>query len=324
MDSSINHLEFSLKYDAANLLSRTDVCNLSHKDLNILKLICSSGLYPNIAIADGANPYKPAAEQMFHTKTKRFISMHPTSVFTGNYELLHPKSTEAAHGEELKSHFSEETLESIRPKTQLTELICYLELVQTNKAYLTNVFRVPAAPSCLLFAHKIDVSPCLNHLIVDEWLHIHFQDNDPLTLERYLVLANFLRVAWDYVIGKRLSKAASDIPEKENDMENTVVEEQPLELYGTAIEKPSSTSVTTMSSLLSSPEPDPRSAPASDFKRKLTNWAKFKMLPDSIKRMRHDWEGGTGKCTAPVTEEFSTLEEFEISGIDIVNIIYVI
>jgi hypothetical protein len=66
-DVSVNHLEFSLKHDASSLLSRTDTANLTKRDLNLIKLVCCSGLYPHLAIPDSANPYRSVTEQVGST-----------------------------------------------------------------------------------------------------------------------------------------------------------------------------------------------------------------------------------------------------------------
>ena len=38
------------------------------KDINLLKVILCSGLYPQLAIADPHNSHKADSEQMYHTK----------------------------------------------------------------------------------------------------------------------------------------------------------------------------------------------------------------------------------------------------------------
>jgi hypothetical protein len=70
-EPSINELEFSIKHDAAELLKRTDVDTITASDLNLIKLILCSGLYPNIAISDEANYARKLQEQAFHTSNKR-------------------------------------------------------------------------------------------------------------------------------------------------------------------------------------------------------------------------------------------------------------
>ncbi len=41
---------------------------LSRRDINLLKIIICSGLFPQVAISDEHNSFKPDSEQAFHTK----------------------------------------------------------------------------------------------------------------------------------------------------------------------------------------------------------------------------------------------------------------
>ena len=66
-----DELEFSLKHNAEDLLNKSDVSSLTIKEINLIKLLLCSGLYPNIAIADEANYYRKLQEQTFHTSSKR-------------------------------------------------------------------------------------------------------------------------------------------------------------------------------------------------------------------------------------------------------------
>ncbi|KAJ3394728.1 DEAH (Asp-Glu-Ala-His) box polypeptide 34 [Entophlyctis sp. JEL0112] len=292
-DISVNHLEFSLKHDASSLLVKSDTANLTKRDANLVRLVCCSGLYPHIAIADDANSYRPASEQVYHTKTKRFVKMLPTSVFAAKPELLHPKETviaaEPRDGDE--SDKRRETLESIRPKRIINELICYLDLVETNKPYLTNVIRVPAAPVCLLFAHRLDVNHDLTHVIVDSWLHLQFQE--ARKSEQVIVLSNWLRTAWDFVISRRLRSVSRHglmmSAEAESDQEPDII--------GTKADK---------------------SLPASNTlrveRRVPSDWSRFTFIPESMKRIRYDWQMGTTQCgDVAIGADFEKLTEYELS-----------
>ncbi|KAJ3354911.1 DEAH (Asp-Glu-Ala-His) box polypeptide 34 [Entophlyctis luteolus] len=292
-DISVNHLEFSLKHDASSLLVKSDTANLTKRDANLVRLVCCSGLYPHIAIADDANSYRPASEQVYHTKTKRFVKMLPTSVFAAKPELLHPKETviaaEPRDGDE--SDKRRETLESIRPKRIINELICYLDLVETNKPYLTNVIRVPAAPVCLLFAHRLDVNHDLTHVIVDSWLHLQFQE--ARKSEQVIVLSNWLRTAWDFVISRRLRSVSRHglmmSAEAESDQEPDII--------GTKADK---------------------SLPASNTlrveRRVPSDWSRFTFMPESMKRIRYDWQMGTTQCgDVAIGADFEKLTEYELS-----------
>ncbi|KND02720.1 uncharacterized protein SPPG_01803 [Spizellomyces punctatus DAOM BR117] len=267
-DMSVDALEFSLKHDARELFQRSDVGNLTERDVNLLKLVVCSGLYPHLAVPDEANHVRRATEQVFHTKGKRFVAMHPTSIFASKPELVQPK----VQGTIPVPEDGKETLATLHARTHVTEMLCYLELLETTKPYLMNVLRVPALSACLLFGRSIDISPDTMHVVVDDWLHLNF--HDPHVAQRVLVLANFLRVAWDMIVGRKLENVRL--------FKNAVLSSKDAtEVVGTALGD----------SALQEDETSGQSARHS--RRGRTDWAKFDFLPSAIKRMRRDWEDGT-------------------------------
>lgn len=67
----IRDIEFRLINDINALKEMsTDSQNYRSKDINMLKLILCSGLYPQVAIADEFNTYKRDCDQFFHTKVR--------------------------------------------------------------------------------------------------------------------------------------------------------------------------------------------------------------------------------------------------------------
>ena len=60
----------------------------SYKDLTILKLILSSGLYPQLALGDEFNGAKSGADMLFHTKVKPFNVLHPNCIFAASPEYV--------------------------------------------------------------------------------------------------------------------------------------------------------------------------------------------------------------------------------------------
>lgn len=60
----------------------------SYDSLALLKSILCSGLYPQIAIPDEHNPYKSESEQLYHTKDKPFVAIHPMGCFAMKPDLL--------------------------------------------------------------------------------------------------------------------------------------------------------------------------------------------------------------------------------------------
>ncbi|KAJ3073573.1 DEAH (Asp-Glu-Ala-His) box polypeptide 34 [Podochytrium sp. JEL0797] len=317
-DLSVHHLEFSLNNDPSALLAKSDASNLTKRDANLVRLVICSGLYPHIAIPDESNAFRPASEQVYHTKTKRFVKMLPTSVFCMKPELLHPKQLPTAPPPPPQSTDQEppkETLDSIRPKQQTTELLCYLELLETNKPYLTNVLRVPAVPICLLFAHRLDINHDMTHVIVDSWLHLHFRN--PKSCERVLVLGNWHKTAWDHVLGRRLQNVSLGLNCRNNaagsEEEEEEVEEE-IELMGTAVGRGG------VSEVLGEEEKGGereggRLGGTTIKKRVPSDWADVAFLPMGMKRIRFDWEMGTTRCEEGVVagEDFESLTDYDLS-----------
>ncbi|KAJ3215648.1 DEAH (Asp-Glu-Ala-His) box polypeptide 34 [Dinochytrium kinnereticum] len=192
-------------------------------------------------------------------------------------ELLHPKKEEVVEQQKEGA----ETLETLRQRPRSVELLCYLELLQTNKPYLTNVMRVPAAPVCLLFAHKLDISPDCKHIIVDEWLQLRFKQRASAT--RYLILANWLRIAWDLVINKRLKRVKHGLVTAEIGIEKELKQD-------------------------SSSDTSPNRK-----RRVLTDWSSFDFIPSEIRRLRNDWESGSSRWKSDVCGEFVNLEREDVS-----------
>lgn len=50
-------------------VSTRSQCFTVHQ-INLLKIILCSGLYPQVAISDECNTFKPNSEQVFHTKVR--------------------------------------------------------------------------------------------------------------------------------------------------------------------------------------------------------------------------------------------------------------
>lgn len=199
---TIDEIEFQLYNDPKSILQHSDVSSLSYRDLIVLKLIICAGLYPNIAICDDANYARPLTEQVFHTKNKRFLNMIPNSVFYLHPELLHGTPSDAQQRE------SGNQLENLHQSRIQKEVLCYVEILETNKPYIMNCVRIGALPVVLLFANKIDISSDLMDIIVDDWLHIEFTSFD--AAESALLMGLWTRYAWKYLVNRKLKNLDSD------------------------------------------------------------------------------------------------------------------
>ena len=80
---------------------------ISYKDVNMLKLILCSGLYPQFAIPDEFNFAKGSgSDQLFHTKVKPFNLLHPNSIFCSNPEYLEVQDIDKVFVSGYKNHKS--------------------------------------------------------------------------------------------------------------------------------------------------------------------------------------------------------------------------
>jgi hypothetical protein len=196
-----------------------------------------------------------------------------------------------------------ETLDTIRPKTRTTELLCYVELLETTKPYLSNVMRIPAVHSCILFAEKLDISPNFLHVVVDEWLHLEFTDKE--LCERVLETGNWLRVAWDFAMARRLKQSRHVLSADKTIHELEEEQEEEIQLFGTAISSSSS------SLLLDSKKHD-NIRTFNNFQKakiKSTYWESLDCVPQVIKTMRRDFESAVTSSS-----KWEELEDFEVSG----------
>lgn len=150
---NVQDIEFQLKNDRSAIEDMFEASgSLSEHEIRILKLIMCSGLYPNMAIADDCNSFKADQDQIFHTKSKPFVVLHPTSVFAFQPDVLVAKETEislpAVSGALIR-------------KTSVSEfhqVIFYVSLLETNKPYMMNCMRVPTLHTMLLFCGSIDTN----------------------------------------------------------------------------------------------------------------------------------------------------------------------
>ena len=122
--------------------------------------------------------------------------MHPTSVFSYDPESIEPLTLENTSLEQ------PETLEDLHDKVVNQELLCYFELLETRKPYLTNVVRMNALPVMLLLSTNIMISFDLKHFIIDKWLHLTFENE--IEASKILPFGIWLRYAWKHLVDSKL------------------------------------------------------------------------------------------------------------------------
>jgi ATP-dependent RNA helicase DHX34 len=155
----IRHIDFKLMHNLNELQNKSLNCKqFTLREINLLKIIITCGLYPQIAISDEFNNYKRDSDQCFHSKYKAFVVLHPTSVFSYDPDILQPSEDGFLKN---KQYFSSRH-----------QLLVYVNLFETNKAYYMNNMRVPALQTLLLYARSLDTNNDCTRIIFDNWLEI--------------------------------------------------------------------------------------------------------------------------------------------------------
>ncbi|XP_050459020.1 probable ATP-dependent RNA helicase DHX34 [Cataglyphis hispanica] len=213
----IKDIEFRMRNDSSqvqNLLTASTAC--SYKNLTMLKLILCSGLYPQFACADEYNYCKSMSEQLFHTKAKPYVALHPMSFFGNHQQLLQIEEADVISIPGFKSK------NPVSPKHQI---LAYLSLLETTKPYLVNTLRMPAAQTLLLFAREIDTNSIFSLIACDSWLMLEFPVPD--SGQTLLMRATKLRNKWDFLLNQRLqgSDDANDETKDFNKVEQNLTQE---------------------------------------------------------------------------------------------------
>ncbi|XP_026515450.1 probable ATP-dependent RNA helicase DHX34 isoform X1 [Terrapene carolina triunguis] len=188
----IQDVKFKLRHNVDELQAAAGAALSSHQ-LALLKLVLCRGLYPQLAVPDQYNSCRKDSDQIFHTKNKQGIVLHPTCVFAGSPELLQTTEEKAEPG---RSRGSQEGLSSRH------QLLAFVSLLETNKPYLVNCLRAPALQALLLFSRALDTSADCTRLVADSWLELCVPDSEAAL--RLLSAALQLRAAWEGLLNRQL------------------------------------------------------------------------------------------------------------------------
>lgn len=151
-----------------------------------------------VAIADEFNNYKSTSDQLFHTRAKPFTALHPMGVFAN-----HPESLQLADHDTVDVPGFNSKL----PVSSKHQILLYVTLLETNKLYLMNAFRMPAAQTLLLFSQSIDTNGDFSRLVCDGWLELRFVDS--AAAQSLLLRACQLRHRWHELLMLRLEQPAA-------------------------------------------------------------------------------------------------------------------
>ncbi|NXT80871.1 DHX34 helicase, partial [Zapornia atra] len=193
----IQDVKFKLRHNVDELQAVSS-SSLSSSELTLLKLVLCRGLYPQLAVPDALNSSRKDSDQIFHTKTKQGVVLHPTSVFATSPELLHTKEGPERGG-------------ITDPKEGLSchhQLLAFVSLLETNKPYLVNCIRMPALQALLLFSRSLDTSADCARLVADGWLELTVPDTSSAL--HLLSLALQLRSSWEELLHQLLEGHGED------------------------------------------------------------------------------------------------------------------
>lgn len=197
----VNDLDFKL----GNNLSRLEASSKKNRrftlrDVYLLKLIISSGLYPQFVIPDEANIYRKQTDQVYHSKDKQFLMLHPTSVYSLQPEFL--DSLYCSSND--KPGTSRETEGRY---TDMKEFLIYVSLLETNKPYVVNTMKIPALQTLFLLSNSIDTNSNFSKILFNEWIELTFEvneDDEKSSVETLLSDVVQLRKSWDTLLEQKL------------------------------------------------------------------------------------------------------------------------
>ncbi|XP_077992529.1 putative ATP-dependent RNA helicase DHX34 [Glandiceps talaboti] len=193
----IADIDFKLTHDIDDLQEMSDVSRgFTLREINLLKVILCSGLYPQLAIADDCNSYRKDSDQVFHTKSKPFVVLHPTGVFANNPDILEPRITNQNEMDKTRMNFSNKH-----------ELLAFVSLLETNKPYLVNTMRVPAIQTMMLYSHSLDTNQECTRIVADGWIDFQFKDGE--SAQYLLSSAVQLRSTWQKLLQIKLEDSMS-------------------------------------------------------------------------------------------------------------------
>ncbi|KAG1938828.1 putative ATP-dependent RNA helicase DHX34 [Pimephales promelas] len=157
----IQEVKFKLRHNVNELQEAAYAsAALSSRQQALLKLVLCRGLYPQLAMPDEHNATRKDSEQVFHTRNKQGVVIHPTSVFAIDPEVLHVPEHES-------SEFGADKGQSNRH-----QLLAFVTLLETNKPYVSNCVRIPALQALLLVANSVDTNADCTRVVVDGWLEL--------------------------------------------------------------------------------------------------------------------------------------------------------
>uniref|UniRef100_A0A4W5JYU1 DEAH (Asp-Glu-Ala-His) box polypeptide 34 n=1 Tax=Hucho hucho TaxID=62062 RepID=A0A4W5JYU1_9TELE len=187
----IQEVKFKLRHNVSELQEAASASqDLSSRQQALLKLLLCRGLYPQLALPDEHNANRKDSEQVFHTRNKQGVVIHPTSVFASDPEVLHVPEEGNREGPD-------------KGESSRHQLLAFVTLLETNKPYVSNCVRVPALQALLLVANSLDSNADCTRLVVDGWLEVGLTGEGAL---KVLSTSLTLRADWERLLLAQLGQ----------------------------------------------------------------------------------------------------------------------
>ncbi|KAM9390572.1 putative ATP-dependent RNA helicase DHX34, partial [Salvelinus alpinus] len=187
----IQEVKFKLRHNVSELQEAAAASqDLSSRQQALLKLLLCRGLYPQLALPDEHNANRKDSEQVFHTRNKQGVVIHPTSVFASDPEVLHVPEEGNREGPD-------------KGESSKHQLLAFVTLLETNKPYVSNCVRVPALQALLLVANSLDSNADCTRLVVDGWLEVGLTGEGAL---KVLSTSLTLRADWERLLLAQLGQ----------------------------------------------------------------------------------------------------------------------
>ncbi|KAL4647697.1 putative ATP-dependent RNA helicase DHX34 [Arapaima gigas] len=192
----IQDVKFKLRHNVSELQEAASASqDLSASQQALLRLVLCRGLYPQLALPDEHNATRKNSEQVFHTRNKQGVLIHPTSVFASNPEVLHIPEQDPGNEKGMSTKH---------------QLLAFVTLLETNKPYVCNCVCIPALQTLLLVGSSVDSNADCTRLVIDGWLELCVSDGEAALL--LLSTALRLRADWEHLLQAQLAAGAGGTP----------------------------------------------------------------------------------------------------------------
>uniref|UniRef100_A0A671KU73 RNA helicase n=1 Tax=Sinocyclocheilus anshuiensis TaxID=1608454 RepID=A0A671KU73_9TELE len=183
----IQEVKFKLRHNVNELQEAAYAsADLSSRQQALLKLVLCRGLYPQLAMPDEHNATRKDSEQVFHTRNKQGVVVHPTSVFASDPEVLHVPDF-AEHETSFKN-----ISKSYQPQT-------------FERPFSLSSWTLFLSQALLLVASSVDSNADCTRVVVDGWLELGLTDGALKVLSSALSL----RGEWERLLQAQLGHGSS-------------------------------------------------------------------------------------------------------------------